>query len=133
MSDLFLVLAALRPGANFADIDGTLANVRWDEPLPEGFTVPTQQEVNAAIAALDNVSLVSNSQLKRWLASVNKLATAKGIVAQADDLTQELWAGCATFHIDDPLLTALALTPAPNGMGMSQADLQAAFNAAAKL
>jgi hypothetical protein len=46
-------MQSLYPTLNFADLDGTLANVRYDEPLPEGFVPPTQAEIDAAIAKLD--------------------------------------------------------------------------------
>ena len=38
---------------NFAATDDTLANVRYDEPLPAGFVPPTQAQIDAAIAKLD--------------------------------------------------------------------------------
>jgi len=49
MSNLTKALSVLRPGVNFSNRDNTLANVRWDDPLPKGFTVPTQAEVDAEI------------------------------------------------------------------------------------
>lgn len=53
MNDVSRTLAYLYPTLNFADLDGTLANVRYDDPLPEGFVPPTQAEIDAAIAKLD--------------------------------------------------------------------------------
>ena len=50
---LFRAIQSLYPTLNFADRDGTLANVRYDEPLPAGFVPPTQAEIDAAIAKLD--------------------------------------------------------------------------------
>jgi len=52
MSNLTKALSVLRPGVNFSNRDNTMANVRWDDPLPGGFTVPTQAEVDAEIARL---------------------------------------------------------------------------------
>ena len=53
MSPLTKALISLYPTLNFADRDGTLANVRYDDPLPAGFTPPTQAQIDAAIAKLD--------------------------------------------------------------------------------
>ena len=53
MTPLTRAMQSLYPTLNFADLDGTLANVRYDEPLPEGFVPPTQAEIDAAIAKLD--------------------------------------------------------------------------------
>ena len=53
MTPLTRAMQSLYPALNFADLDGTLANVRYDEPLPEGFVPPTQAEIDAAIAKLD--------------------------------------------------------------------------------
>lgn len=75
-----------------------------------------------------NISIVTNGQLKRWLDANSKLATAKAAVVAAGGLTEELWYGASAFHITDPLLVAMA-----TAIGMSSADLQAAFNAAASL
>lgn len=51
MIKLAFVLAALRPGINCSiPQEGRLDLVRWDPPLPEDFTPPTQQEVDAEIA-----------------------------------------------------------------------------------
>jgi hypothetical protein len=80
------------------------------------------------LATLANVSAVTNAQLKRWLDGAGKLAAAQAAVATAGGLTLELWYGSAVFHVDDPLLVAMGAA-----IGMSTADIQAAFNAAAKL
>lgn len=50
MSRLTDALAALRPGADFADTDGTLAGVRWDTPRVKP---PSQAEIDAQMARLD--------------------------------------------------------------------------------
>lgn len=52
-SSFVAAVAALRPGVNFADRDGTLAGIRWDAPLPDGFTPPLQSEIDAMMATLD--------------------------------------------------------------------------------
>jgi hypothetical protein len=53
MSLLAQAIASLYPTLNFANVDGTLANVRYDDPLPPGFVPPTQDQIDAAIAKLD--------------------------------------------------------------------------------
>ena len=53
MNDISKAIRHLYPTLNFADVDGTLANVRWDPPLPDGFVPPTQEQIDAAIAKLD--------------------------------------------------------------------------------
>lgn len=50
MNDLARAIKSLWPTLNFADVDGTLANMRWHDPLPEGFTPPTQLELDLVIA-----------------------------------------------------------------------------------
>lgn len=52
-SDTTRAIQYLWPTLNFADMDGTLANVRYDEPLPQGFTPPTQADIDDAIAKLN--------------------------------------------------------------------------------
>lgn len=52
MTDFHKALLALRPGINFSNLDNTLAGVRWDAPLPDDFTPPTQAEVDAELAKL---------------------------------------------------------------------------------
>lgn len=46
--DLMRAIAALRPGVNCADTNGTLAGIRWDTPCEP----PTQAEVDAELARL---------------------------------------------------------------------------------
>lgn len=50
MTAVVQALAALWPGLNFADTDGTLEGVRYDDPLPPGFTPPTQGEIDLKVA-----------------------------------------------------------------------------------
>ena len=133
MTPLTRAMQSLYPTLNFADLDGTLANVRYDEPLPAGFVPPTQAEIDAAIAKLDQVTVITNVQLKRMLDDTQHLAIAQQLVAAKVGLTAELWNSATTFSITDPLLTALALSPSPQGLGMTQDKLQAFFNAASKL
>lgn len=52
MASITPALVNLRPGVNFSNPDNVLAKVRWEAPLPEGFTPPTQQELDAEIARL---------------------------------------------------------------------------------
>ena len=52
-SNLPRAIQSLYPTLNFADVDGTLANVRYDDPLPAGFVPPTQAQIDAAIVQID--------------------------------------------------------------------------------
>ena len=71
---------------------------------------------------------ITNAQLKRQLATEGRLSAVKAVVAQADDLAQELWNGAANFLRNDPLLIQLA-----TAAGMTSADIDATFTAAAKI
>jgi hypothetical protein len=53
MNEVSRAVCYLWPTLNFADIDGSLENLRYDEPLPEGFTPPTQEQIDAAIATMN--------------------------------------------------------------------------------
>ena len=53
--DFMLAVERLRPGTNFSNQDGTFAGVRWDEPLPAGFTPPSQEEFEAQVAELSRL------------------------------------------------------------------------------
>ena len=55
MNNLIKALQVLCPGINFCDTQGkgNYSDVRWDPPLPAGFVPPTQAEIDAAIAKLD--------------------------------------------------------------------------------
>ena len=50
MVKLTEALVILRPGVDFANVDGTLANIRWDTP---GVVPPTQEEADAAMAVIE--------------------------------------------------------------------------------
>jgi hypothetical protein len=71
---------------------------------------------------------ITNAQLKRQLAADNRLDAAKAAIAQADGLAEALWYGAAVFLRTDPLLIQLA-----TAIGMTSADIDATFVAAAKL
>lgn len=51
------------PGINFSNPDNVLANVRWDAPLPEGFTPPTQGALDAELARLAAAESASASRI----------------------------------------------------------------------
>jgi len=53
LSDTARAIQYLYPTLNFADVDGTLTNIRWDDPLPPEFTPPTQAQIDAAIVELN--------------------------------------------------------------------------------
>lgn len=106
MAQLVQVIAAWAasayPGAtiSFAVTDGALANVRWDAPLPDGFTPPTQQQIDAEIAALAIPATLKRSQIMRQLSAQGLLPAAVAAVAAADQLTQQLWLS-DDWHLSD--------------------------------
>lgn len=126
MSNLTKALAALRPRVNCADTDGTLAGIRWDAPLPEGFVAPTQEEVDAALASLDVPKIVTAAQMIRALDREGLLAPVKTAVHDAGGLTLELWNHAPYFHRDDALIGAVAAA-----LGKSDAEVDALFVLAA--
>lgn len=78
MSPLTKALISLYPTLNFADRDGTLANVRYDEPLPEGFTPPTQEQIDTAIAKLNQPPTPAEKLAKSGL-TVSELKSLLGL------------------------------------------------------
>ena len=126
LSAVAKAVALLVPGADFADIDGTLAGIRWDDL--KGQPRPTQAQVDAAIASLAVPVFVTNAQLKRQLDALGKLTASHGAVTQAGGLVLELWYGAGVFHRADPLLNQMAAA-----IGMAPADIDAAFIAAEEL
>jgi hypothetical protein len=120
------ILQSLRPGAAYSNLDGTLGHVTW----APGVSAPTQQEFDAAQAALDNPvpHEVMAGQLIRSLDQLGLLATIDAAVAQADALTQRLWGRAATFPRNDPLLVSFA-----QGIGKTPAELDNIFRLAATL
>lgn len=120
------ILQSLRPRVNYSNPDGTLANVKWDA----GVSAPTQQEFDAAVAALVNPApkVVAAGSMIRALSQLGKLAAVDGAVAKADPLSQRLWARAASFPRSDPQVIAIA-----TAIGMTAADLDALYTLAATL
>lgn len=78
MNDLTRAIAYLWPTLNFADMDGTLEHIRYDEPLPPNFTPPTQAQVDAAIAELDTPK-TPQQKLEEAGLTISDLKTLLGI------------------------------------------------------
>lgn len=87
----------------------------------------TSTELQALLAPPIPAS-ITNAQLKRQLAADSRLNAAKTAIAQVDGVAEELWYGAAVFLRTDPLLIQLA-----TAIGMTSADIDATFVAAAKL
>ena len=119
-------LQSLRPGAGYSNPDNTLANVKW-EP---GVSAPTQQEFDAAFAALANPvpKVVAAGAMIRALTQLGKLDAVDAAVAKASPLSQRLWARAASFPRSDPQVIAIA-----TAIGMTTADLDALYRLAATL
>ncbi len=95
MNALCSALQILRPGVNFADLDGNLAHVRWDEPLPDGFTAPTQQEVVAATLSLAKGAKL-NAAGAAFLAASKAGLSHGGKLFQLDESSQQNIAALST-------------------------------------
>jgi hypothetical protein len=95
----------LRPGVDFADIDGTLAHVRWDTPdvIP-----PTEQEVADALARLSVPQEVTAANFVRALDQAGLLDQVNAAVDGAGGLTKALWNHASFFRRDDPMLMNMA-------------------------
>src|SRR3979411_3302938 len=82
-------LIYLRPGANFSNKDDTLAGLRWDTP---GVVPPTQQEFDAAFAALANPvpKVVAAGSMIRALTQLGKLDAVDAAGPKASPLPHRL-------------------------------------------
>lgn len=72
MSSLTLALARLRPGVSFSNTNNTLGGVRWSAPLPDDFTIPTQDEVDVELSRQN--APVDHSDLDKWDRKLRALA-----------------------------------------------------------
>lgn len=128
MLALMKALAVLRSGVSCSNGDGTLAGVRWDAPLPDGFAPPTQDEVDAEIARqADPVPpFVRSGQLILALAEVGKLDAVDAVVAQTGGLAERLWQRASRFDRDNQMLI-----DAGRAAGMSDANIDELFRLAA--
>ena len=131
MSPLARAIAALYPTLNFADIDGTLARVRYDEPLPEGFEPPTQQQIDDKLAELALPAVLKRKQImcqldadaKAEQQSLTALATKLGY---AEKDSASFIAHCERANAEWVRASELD-SPAPRGhflrtMGQSDRD-----------
>lgn len=91
MQPLAMALARLRPGINCVDSNGTLASVRWMPPLPDGFTPPTQAEVDAELARLAVPASITRDQAMAELDGLGKLDAAFAMAQQAGGLAYQRW------------------------------------------
>ena len=123
MSPIARAIASLYPTLNFADVDGTLAGVRYDAPLPQGFTPPTQAEVDAEIARLSVPKIVvSRLRLKLQLITIGKLSDVEAAVTQAGATAQLYWAEAGEFESDHPLVAQIGAA-----IGLNKAAIQKLF------
>lgn len=91
MSHLMRAIAALCPGINCADTNGTLSGVRWDEPLPVGFVPPTQQQIDDKLAELALPAVLKRKQIMCQLDADAKLDAAFTMAQQAGGLIYQRW------------------------------------------
>jgi hypothetical protein len=113
----------LRPGVDFADIDGTLAHVRWDT---SNVIPPTEQEVADALARLSVPQEVAAANFVRALDQAALLDQVNAAIDGADALTKALWSHASFFRRDDPMLIGMAAA-----IGQSPAQLDDLFRLAA--
>jgi len=126
MSPLTRAIASLRPGLNFADIDGTLANVRYDEPLPAGFVPPTQAEIDAIIARLGAPQSVTPLQCRLALNDFGIRSQVEAAVAAGSQVIKDKWEFATEIRRDDSDLNALA-----TAIGLTSAQVDSLFKLAA--
>lgn len=124
MSDFTTAIAKLRPGVEFANVDNTLSNVRWDTP---GVVPPTQAEVDAAVQKLGIPAVITYTQAIRQLNAMGILDQAVAAVDGAGAFIKCLFAS-PSWHRDAPDLIAMA----QNTFGMDDAAMDAFFTAAAQ-
>ena len=102
MSDFHKALQALRPGINFSNLDNTLVNVRWDDPLPEGFVPPTELQVAAMLAKLSVPPSIPNWKAHAILKVDNRHQDVLDVIAAiVDPVKRELV--MTAFERLDPL------------------------------
>ena len=133
MTPLAKGINALWPTLNFADVDGNLANVRYDEPLPESFTPPTQAQIDEALYRLSIPASVSAGDFMRalielgWYDSVvSTIENLRSTNTDQGKLAGVLWDRATKFLRNDPLLIQVGTLA-----GRSSADLDAIFVKAA--
>ena len=119
-------LTALYPTLNFADLDGTLAKVRYDAPLPAGFVPPTQAELDAEIARLDVPLSVSPLQCRLALNDFGIRAQVEAAVVAGSQSIKDKWDYATEIRRDDPDLNALA-----TAIGLTSAQVDSLFKLAA--
>lgn len=90
-SNLARAISAIWPTLNFADRDGTLANVRYDDPLPDGFVPPTQQQIDDKLAELALPAVLKRKQIMCQLDADAKLDAAFTMAQQAGGLIYQRW------------------------------------------
>lgn len=134
MSTLTDALIYLRPGINFADINGTLEKVRWDPPLPDDFKPPTQDEVDAALAYLANPVPASIANWKGRAILVQRGLSDKvaEVIAAIPDATQramvQIAFESADFTRNSPMLNSVL-----SAVGLDDAAKDDLFRDADKL
>jgi hypothetical protein len=87
-----------RPGADFANTDGTLAGIRWDTP---GVVPPTQQEFDLAAAQLAKLAAIDAAAASTLVAGVvwNQVAFQIDATSQQRIAARALYArSCIDGH-----------------------------------
>ena len=113
---------------NFGNADGSLKDVRYDEPLPKDFVLPTQDEVGAALARLANPVPHSIANWKgRAILIIHDLfdKVAAALAMIPDDKTRKMAQiafDSADFTRNSPTLNAIL-----DGLGLDEAAKDALF------
>ena len=109
MSLFMAAIAVLRPRINCSNIGNAgkppeehhVDGVRWDEPLPEGFVPPTQAEVVATMARLQNVPpRIANWKAHAILEIRGKHADVVAVIAAIVDPAQRMLVQTAFDRLD---------------------------------
>lgn len=120
--DLMRAIAALRPGVNCADTNGTLAGIRWDTP---DVVPPLQAEVDTELARLATPPIETTKlRFALELKARGMWPAVKAAIAANEDASM-YWDFTDIVRSDNQMLLALA-----GQMNVSAAEVRAIITAA---
>jgi hypothetical protein len=127
MTNLSKAIQYLYPTLNFADVDGTLANIRYDNPLPENFIPPTQEQIDKALLKL---TVPETAVAGDFMRALLDLGWYDSVVAAIDSLRNNntaqgklvgvLWDRASSFERYNPLLIMIATAIGKNSDDLDQ-------------
>lgn len=124
MATFDAILQKMRPGAEYSNVDGTLAGVIW----AGGVALPTQEEFDAAEAALAVPQTVRAGDFVTALHELDWINDVKAAVAAAGGLAEDLWMHASTFERGHSLVAQIG-----TAIGKTSAELDQLFVRAAEI